>query len=410
MREGWVTKTLGEVCCFQRGLTYSKKDEVACSGMAVLRANNIDLNTHSLNFNDLKWLREPFEVPETKKIKRNSLLICTASGSKSHLGKVAYIDIARNMAFGGFMGLLIPNTNILGKYLFYSLISSEYKEFISKLSDGVNINNLKFDHLKQFVISFPKNIEEQQRIVAILDAAFADIAQAKANAERNLANGNHIFKSELNNLFIVGEKDWEAKKLKTITSKIGSGATPKGGKNSYVREGIPFVRSLNVHDVLFSFKNLARLQDVQATALKNVTLHKNDILLNITGASIARCCVLPDECVGGRVNQHVAIIRLNDSRILPAFLCYALVSMHYKNKLLFIGDSAGSTRQALTKTDIEDFTVSFPSFLNQQRIVARLDELSGHCKKLEALYSKKIALYDELKQSLLAKAFRGELV
>ena len=92
MKAGWEIKPLGDICEFQRGLTYSKSDEVDSSNNIVLRANNIDLTTNLLNFEELKYISDSVCVDKRKKVKKDSLLICTASGSKSHLGKVAYID------------------------------------------------------------------------------------------------------------------------------------------------------------------------------------------------------------------------------------------------------------------------------------------------------------------------------
>lgn len=407
MKEGWVTKKLGEVCStITRGIAphYAESGDIVVLNQRCIREHRIDYSFARRHDSSAK------NVPAPRKLQPGDILInSTGTGT---LGRIAQVEptLESFVTVDSHVTIARPAPQLFyAPFLKYAFMLIEPGLQAAGEGCGGQTELPRKKVAENFSLFFPISQHEQQRIVAILDSAFADIATAKAHAERNLANADSIFKSELNNLFSTSGKNWEPKKLKAITSKIGSGATPKGGKNSYITDGIPLVRSLNVHDGLFLFKNLAKLSHSQATALKNVTLHKNDILLNITGASIARCCILPNECVGGRVNQHVAIIRLNDSRILPAFLCYALICAHYKNKLLFIGDNAGSTRQALTKKDIEDFTISFPSFLNQQRIVARLDELSAHCKKLEALYRRKIALYDELKQSLLAKAFRGEL-
>ena len=100
MKQGWEIKKLGEVCDFYRGLTYSKKDEVEISSTGVLRSNNIDLANNQLNLEEIKYISDSIIVPKDKKIKKGSLLICTANGSKSHLGKVALIDEDYNYAFG----------------------------------------------------------------------------------------------------------------------------------------------------------------------------------------------------------------------------------------------------------------------------------------------------------------------
>ncbi len=207
MKKGWQTKKLGELCEFQRGLTYAKGDEVDVSDNIVLRATNIDLRTNQLNFDELKYINDKVVVPDSRKVKKDSLMICTASGSKSHLGKVAYIDDDYGYAFGGFMGMITPRNELLPKYLFHLMTSYAYKEFISELSDGANINNLKFDDLGKFQVPYPP-LHQQRRIVGILDEAFAGIAKAKANAEKNLQNVRALFESHLNTVFTQRGKGW----------------------------------------------------------------------------------------------------------------------------------------------------------------------------------------------------------
>lgn len=167
---------------------------------------------------------------------------------------------------------------------------------------------------------------------------------------------------------------WVRLRLGEVTSKIGSGATPRGGEASYKKTGISLIRSLNVHDTGFRTKDLAFIGDEQAAALSNVTVEPWDVLLNITGASVARCCVVPNDMLPARVNQHVSILRPMGEQLSPRFLHYMLVSKQYKARLLDAGDG-GATRQALTKAQLQDFSIEFPVALSeQQRIVAILDE------------------------------------
>ncbi len=168
---------------------------------------------------------------------------------------------------------------------------------------------------------------------------------------------------------------WISKQLQEVTTKIGSGATPLGGEAAYKLAGTSLIRSLNVHDGAFKWKNLAFIDDEQSAQLSNVVVEENDVLLNITGASVARCCIVPADVLPARVNQHVAIIRPRADILLPQFLQHMLVAAEYKDRLLGVGESAGSTRQALTKAQLQHFPVDFPASLEEQhRIVALLDE------------------------------------
>lgn len=144
--------------------------------------------------------------------------------------------------------------------------------------------------------------------------------------------------------------------LRDLCLKIGSGATPRGGKESYKGGATSLIRSQNIHNDGFHLGGLVYIDDRQAAELRNVEVQLNDVLLNITGDSVARCCQVTAEVLPARVNQHVAIIRSNKSLIDPKFLRYVLVSPEYQSRLLTLA-SAGATRHALTKSMVEDLEI-----------------------------------------------------
>jgi len=293
---------------------------------------------------------------------------------------------------------------ILDEWIVYFLNFSDLTPFIT----GMTVPKLNQEKMRSIPIPLPP-LPEQQRIVSILDEAFASIAKAKANAEQNLKNAKELFESYLQGVFENKGDGWEEKTLIEITSKIGSGATPRGGNESYKTEGISLVRSMNVHDFEFRERNLALIDEQQAKELNNVTLQENDVLLNITGASVARCCVIPKEYLPARVNQHVSIIRAKKEIIDPIFLNLLLTSKFYKDQLLFTGEQ-GATRQAITKAQLEVFKIAFPKSIKEQKsLMNKLEALSSETKKLEAIYQQKINDLEELKKSVLQKAFSGEL-
>ena len=192
-------------------------------------------------------------------------------------------------------------------------------------------------------------------------------------------------------------------KLKDITTKIGSGATPSGGKQSYKTTGIALIRSLNVFDLNFSYDELAYINDEQAKKLNNVTIEPDDILLNITGASVARCCILPKNLLPARVNQHVSIIRINKGLANPYFIQYLLVSPYYKQKLMSISQG-GATREALTKESIENFEIIIPKSKNTQDKIAKI--LSNYDDLIEN-NNKRIKILEEMAQKIYKEWFVG---
>lgn len=161
-------------------------------------------------------------------------------------------------------------------------------------------------------------------------------------------------------------------RLGDICEKIGSGATPHGGKEAYCLEGISFVRSQNIGDFSFSANGLAYINNEQAKKLSNVELKPNDVLLNITGDSVARACIMDSEYLPARVNQHVAVIRGKKDIVLSSYLLYFL---QWKKKHLLQLASAGATRNALTKSMIEQLEIELPTIEQQRKIVGVLDEI-----------------------------------
>lgn len=203
------------------------------------------------------------------------------------------------------------------------------------------------------------------------------------------------------------EKTFKNVPLVEITSKIGSGSTPKGGKENYQQSGIPIIRSMNVLMNNFTEKGLAFLNDAQAKALNNVILKKDDVLLNITGASIGRTCVLPEKYIGARVNQHVSIIRPK-KEIDSFFLSYFLSSPKIQAKITL--ENYGATRQALTKSALEAFQIPVPTLAEQERIVAEIESRFERADALETAVDRALNDAEKLKQAVLKKAFSGELV
>ena len=161
-------------------------------------------------------------------------------------------------------------------------------------------------------------------------------------------------------------------KMIDICEKIGSGATPRGGKEAYCDEGISLVRSQNVLDFAFSRDGLAHINDEQAQKLNNVEVHEGDVLLNITGDSVARACMMDSVFLPARVNQHVAIVRGKENKVINSFILYFL---QWRKGYLLQLASAGATRNALTKGMIEQLEINLPSMNEQKKIVAILDSI-----------------------------------
>jgi len=191
---------------------------------------------------------------------------------------------------------------------------------------------------------------------------------------------------------------WRVEKLQNFCTKIGSGSTPTGGKDSYSKSGISLIRSTNVFDYNFSFDDLAFINERQAKKLKNVEIEENDILFNITGVSVARCCMVPENVLPARVNQHVMIIRPFSNLNISFYLLLNLCSTDSKNTLIGISQS-GSTREAITKSEIEEFEIVVPDSDKLKKFESQMQMIFTY-KDTQSLENQKLT---ELKELLLSK-------
>ncbi len=169
--------------------------------------------------------------------------------------------------------------------------------------------------------------------------------------------------------------EWKEYRLTDLCYKIGSGATPRGGAESYQSSGeYSLIRSQNVLDFNFTMKGLAYINEAQASKLNNVEVKERDVLLNITGDSVARVCQVPPSVLPARVNQHVAIIRPNNDYLTNEYLKYYLLEPNIKDYLLMLS-SSGGTRNAITKSMIEELVIQVPDLPTQTAIAEILSSL-----------------------------------
>ena len=406
MKKGWQTKTIGDVCEFQRGLTYAKGDEVDVSDNVVLRATNIDLATTLLIFDELKYISDKVVVPESKKVKKGSLMICTASGSKSHLGKVAYIDDDYGYAFGGFMGMLTPLNGLLPRYLFHLMTSEDYKDFIGALSDGANINNLTFDNLKRFPVPVPP-LAEQQRIVGLLDEAFEGLATAKANAEKNLQNARALFESHLQSVFTQRGPGWVEKSLGDVCEfENGDRGKNYPNRNEYVETGIPWINTGHIQpDGTLSMEEMNFITREKFDSLRSGKIQPGDLVYCLRGATLGKTALV-DPLTEGAVASSLVILRPS-SLLDGSFLYFFLTSPAGQG--LIKGFENGAAQPNLGAKSVAKYPISFPKLPEQRGIADSLIELREETQRLARLYERKHAALEALKKSLLHQAFTGEL-
>ena len=256
-------------------------------------------------------------------------------------------------------------------YLYYCLLSKQ--NYFESNSTGSTFKAISSKVINNTIIQFPSK-STQLSIVSELDK-LNELIRIK---KEQLKDYDTLAQSIFYEMFgdpVENEKGWKVKKLGELCSKIGSGATPRGGNESYKDEGISLIRSLNVYNNEFRRKDLAYIDDEQAAALSNVTILEDDVLLNITGASVARCCIVPSDLLPARVNQHVCIIRPLDNVLVPIFLNKVLTNISYQIRLLALARSKGATREALPKSVVDSLLIPLPPLPLQHSFAQKIEQI-----------------------------------
>ena len=401
MKEGWEYKTLVEISRFISDGDWIEKKDQSLSGIRLVQTGNIGIGEYKDKPNNAHFISEDtFKRLKCTEIFENDILI---SRLPEPIGRTCIIPKLKTMMITAVDCSIVrlKEDIILSEWFKYYTMSDKYFRQIKEESSGTTRQRITRKKLEKFNIPIT-TLDEQRRIVSYLDSSFKLIDEIKNKALISLTEAKALFQSALAEA-MEPKEGWEEKTLGEICSKIGSGATPKGGKKIYIKNGVSIIRSLNVHRNFFKYEDLAYIDNNSAKKLDNVIVKNNDVLFNITGASIARCCVVPKDVLPARVNQHVSIIRIKEG-IIPHFLCYLLNSKNYQLILLGIGES-GSTRQAITKSDLEHFVIAYPPLSTQKRIVSHLDKLSSKVRAIEEKYQKMVEECDALKQAMLRDVF-----
>lgn len=165
--------------------------------------------------------------------------------------------------------------------------------------------------------------------------------------------------------------DWPVVSLREVTTKIGSGSTPRGGKSVYRNSGVSFIRSQNVYDNHFESEGIARIGDAAAEQLNNVEVLEGDVLVCITGESVTRTSMVDPSALPARVSQHVAIVRADPAKLDPLFLQSSLLNPIVKSRMNTLSQ-AGATRRALTKKHLQGLQIELPPLEEQRRIAGVL--------------------------------------
>jgi type I restriction enzyme S subunit len=252
------------------------------------------------------------------------------------------------------------------------------------------------------------SLSEQQEIVSILDDTFESIERTKSNAEQNLKNARELFDSYLQNIFENKGKGWEEMKLNDVC-KIGDGnyssKYPKA--SDFISNGIPFLTATNLKNGTIVDDGIRFISKEQHSTLKKGHVIKGDLVIVVRGSSTGNNSIVPQEYAGSNLNSQLAYLRVNED-ILSSDYLFAIFNSPIVRKILK-ASITGSAQPQLPNNKLLDIKIFIPNSEEQLDIVIKLTKLSSEIKKLDGIYRKRINDLEELKKSILQKAFNGEL-
>lgn len=397
MKTGWQVQKIGSICVFQSGKTIDKSLEKTSGEILYVKVGDMNLSgneeaictsTRFVNSSDVS----PSQILPIGSVifpKRGGAI---ATNKKRKIIKPTIVDL-NTMA-------IVAGNLILPEYLFHWFRTIDLAE-ISNGTSVPQINNYSFDST---FISYPESIPEQKQIVAILDEAFDAIDQAKSNIEKNIQNAQELFQSKLNEIFSQRGEGWQKWKLGEICKSITDGDHQPPPKTP---SGVPFITISNIdkriNKIDFSntfFVPTEYYEQIKASRKPSF----GDVLYTVTGSF--GIPVLIDFTKEFCFQRHIGLIRPSE-KLDSKFLYYWILSPNSYEQANEM--ATGTAQRTVSLKSLRRFTISVPSRDLQKAIVENLDILYSHVMSLEETYDKKLTQIEELKKSLLQKAFSGEL-
>lgn len=397
MKEGWVKKRLQDVCEKITDGTH-QTPKYFDTGVIFLSSKNV--TSGKIDWDNVKYIDEAQHLEMHKRVapKRNDILLA----KNGTTGVAAMVD--RDEIFDIYVSLahIRVKDEVLPEFMLHFINSPLAKSQFNSRLKGIGVPNLHLQEIREVEISFPVSKLEQKQIVAILDEAFVAIERAKANIEKNIQNAKELFQSKLNEIFTLDADGWEQKRLQDIALEFGRGKSKHRPRNDIKLFGgnFPFVQTGDVRNVDKFITSYS--QTYNEIGLKQSKLWPKGTICITIAANIAETAILdfegcfPDSIIGLVVDENIAN---------RDYAFYALQFM----KAELQAQGKGSAQDNINLGTFQNQHFPFPSIEIQVKMVDILDKLKDQCNLLEDSFFKKSLNLDDLKKSVLQKAFAGEL-
>ncbi len=403
MKNGWKKSTIGDIGRVFNGnsISESKKKthfEGLDKGVPYIGTKDVGFN-HEIEY------ESGVKIPDGKQdgfklAPPNTVLVCAEGGSAGR--KIAHTD--REVFFGNKLFAICPTPPVDSRFVFYYCLAEDFTEQFKGAMAGL-IGGVSLNKFKDISISIPPLLE-QQRIVAMLDKSFIAIAIAKANAEKNLQNARALLESQLQSVFTQRGPKWVEKPLVELcdpTRVITYGVIKLGQE---ILDGVPCLRTSNVRWLRIDTEGIKKIAPSLSSEYSRTILRGGEVLVNVRG-TLGGVAVVPPEMAGWNVSREVAVVPVDHSKVNPVFLSY-LIGSGVSQQWLG-GVKKGATYVGINIEDLRLLPVSAPTMDKQLEIISQLETLQASTQRLESIYQQKLNDFEELKKSILQKAFNGEL-
>jgi type I restriction enzyme S subunit len=399
VKEGWRIKLLGDVL--------RKTETVNPAAFPEVEFDYVDVSSVS---------NETFEIEATQRLKgkdapsrarrlvrAKDVLFATIRPTLKRIAVTPdYLD-GQVCSTGYFV--MRPNDEIDSRFLFYYLFTEPFMAAMASLQKGASYPAVTDAEVRAQTIMFPP-IGEQRRIVAILDEAFEGIATAKAHAERNLRNARATFESILETVYTdrVGEVPKERLEALCEQGRLITYGVIKLGDP--IEGGVPCLRTSNVRWLSIDTNGMKRIAPSLSAEYSRTILRGGEVLVNVRG-TLGGVAVVPDFMAGWNVSREVAVVPIGSLTLNPEYAAFWIGSRASQDWLS--GVKKGAAYTGINIEDLRNVPVPVTSHDAQSQIVDDLKAARAATRKIEEIYSRKLAALDELKQSLLHQAFSGQL-
>ena len=401
MRKDWEIKKLSDVATIFNGNSINAKVKEAKytnidSGLPFIATKDVGFDS-CIDYENGVVI--PFSEKDSFKIApENTVLICAEGGSAGR--KIGFTN--QEVCFGNKLFATVPKNGLLSRFAYYYYFSSDFQQNFSTELAGI-IGGVSMAKFKQIQIPIPP-LPEQKRIVSILDKAFAAIDKAKANAEQNLNNAKELFESYLQGVFNNGH-DWKTKELTEIVQErcsLSYGIVQPGDDFT---NGLPVIRPVDMKQKYINKTTLKLIDPERAKSYQRTKLVGDELLLCVRGET-GMVSLITEELNGANVTRGIVPIAFDTAQLSLSFGYYLFLSPFVKRQIK--EKTYGAALMQINIKDLRKLTMPLPDLDSQNEIVKTCDKLLEDTQKLEKIFCKKLDDLEELKKSILHKAFNGE--